>query len=163
MGNRANLMLLLCTYRLARYSEAGFATPAMVGNLSQSSATIGRAVGHSKSRRLFGLLDGAERRGGIIVLPPRSTFSQTHATPTTSRKARPAPLVEQSLSLSNPAYLTTARSPHTTSAEPLVILCEPCGRRGCYSVTKLVEWDGDAPPRCRSDRGGMEAPAEPHA
>jgi hypothetical protein len=33
----------------------------------------GRAFGHLKSRRLFGLLGGAERRTAIVVLPPRST------------------------------------------------------------------------------------------
>ena len=89
IGNRANRRLLRCTYGSARYSEAGFETPAVVGNLSQSNATTGRAVGHPKSRWLFSLLGGAERRAGIIVLPPRSTFCQTHSAATPSQ-ARPA-------------------------------------------------------------------------
>ena len=80
-----------------RYSETGFETPAVVGNLSQSSATAGGAVGHSKSGRLFSLLGGVERRAGIIVLPPRSTFRQTHSTATTPRWARPAQLVDSVL------------------------------------------------------------------
>ena len=32
-----------------RYSEAGFETPAVVGNLSQSNATTGRVFGDTKS------------------------------------------------------------------------------------------------------------------
>ena len=54
----------------------------------------GRAFGHTKSRWLFSLLGGAERRAGIIVLPPRSTFRQTHSTATTPRRARPTHLVD---------------------------------------------------------------------
>jgi hypothetical protein len=57
----------------------------VVGHLSQSNAT-GRAFGHTKSRRLFSLLGGAERRAGIVVLPPRSTFPQTHSPRTPSRR-----------------------------------------------------------------------------
>ena len=57
----------------ARYLEARFETIAVVGHLSQSNWP-GRAFGHTKSRRLFSLLGGAERRAGIVVLPPRSTF-----------------------------------------------------------------------------------------
>ena len=93
IGNRANRRLLRCTSSSVRYSEAGFETPAVVGHLSQSNAT-GRAFGDTKSRRLFSLLGGAERRAGIIVLPPRSTFRQTHSAPTTSRRARPTQLVD---------------------------------------------------------------------
>ena len=78
IGNRANRRLLRCTYGSVRYSEAGFETPAVVGNLSQSNATTGRVSGHTKSRWLFSLLGGAERRAGIIVLPPRSTFLRAH-------------------------------------------------------------------------------------
>jgi len=97
-----------------RYSEAGFETPAVVGNLSQSSATTGRAVGHTKSRRLYSLLGGAERRAGIIVLPPRSTFRQAHSTPTTSRRGRATQLVDWSYG-TRPRCLATARSPCPTS------------------------------------------------
>ena len=71
-----------------RYSEAGFETPAVVGNLSQSNATTGRVFGDTKSRWLFSLLGGSERRAGIIVLPPRSTFRRAHSKPATSRRAR---------------------------------------------------------------------------
>ena len=46
----------------------------MVGYLSQSDASTGRVLSHTKSGRLFSLLGGAERREKIIVLPPRSTF-----------------------------------------------------------------------------------------
>jgi hypothetical protein len=49
------------------------------------SAT-GRAFGHTKSRRLFSLLGGVERQAGIVVLPPRSTFSPTHSPRTPSRR-----------------------------------------------------------------------------
>ena len=83
MANRANRWLLQRTYS-ARYLEARFETTAVVGHLSQSNAT-GRAFGHTKSRRLFSLLGGAERRAGIVVLPPRSTFPPTHS-PDTSRR-----------------------------------------------------------------------------
>jgi hypothetical protein len=68
-------------------------TPAVVGNLPQSSARTERAVGHTKSGRLLSLFGGVERRAGIIVLPPRSTVRQTHAAPTTSRRASPTQLV----------------------------------------------------------------------
>ena len=59
----------------ARYLEARFETIAVVGHLSQSDGT-GRAFGHTKSRWLFSLLGSAERRAGIVVLPPRSTLPQ---------------------------------------------------------------------------------------
>ena len=95
IGNRANQRLLRCTYGSVRYSEAGFETPAVVGNLSQSNATTGRVFGHTKSRWLFSLLGGAERRAGIIVLPPRSTFRRAHFTPTTSRRVRPIQFVDR--------------------------------------------------------------------
>jgi hypothetical protein len=72
MANRANRRLLQRTHS-ARYLEARFETIAVVGHLSQSNWT-GRAFGHTKSRRLFSLLGGDERRAGIVVLPPRSTF-----------------------------------------------------------------------------------------
>jgi hypothetical protein len=71
----------------ARYLEAGFETPAMVGNLSQSSARTGRAFGHTKSRRLFSPLGGAERRAGIFVLP-RSSLPQTHSPAGTVTQAK---------------------------------------------------------------------------
>jgi hypothetical protein len=74
MANRANRRLLQRTYS-ARYLEVRFETIAVVGYLSQSNGT-GRAFGHTKSRRLFSLLGGAERGGGIIVLSPRSTLPQ---------------------------------------------------------------------------------------
>ena len=77
MANRANRRLLQRTYS-ARYLEVRFETIAVVGYLSQSNGT-GRAFGHTKSRRLFSLLGGAERRAGILVLPPRSTFPQRHS------------------------------------------------------------------------------------
>ena len=66
--------LIQCTCGSVRCLEAGFETPAVVGNLSQSSATTGRVFGNTKSRRLVSPLGVAERRAGIIVLPPRSTF-----------------------------------------------------------------------------------------
>jgi hypothetical protein len=78
IGNCANRTILKCTYGSVRYLEAGFETPAVVGNLSQSSATTGRVFGNTKSRRLVSLLGVAERRAGIIVLPPRSTFRRRH-------------------------------------------------------------------------------------
>jgi hypothetical protein len=74
MANRANRWLLKRTYS-ASYWRPDFETTAVVGHLSQSNAT-GRAFGHTKSRRLFSLLGGAERRAGIVVLPPPSTFPQ---------------------------------------------------------------------------------------
>jgi hypothetical protein len=84
MANRANRWLLQRTYS-ARYLEPDFETTAVVGHLSQCNAT-GRAFGHTKSRRLFSLLGGVERRAGIVVLPPRSTFSPTHSPRTPSRR-----------------------------------------------------------------------------
>src|SRR6202042_3729938 len=84
MANRANRRLLQRTHS-ARYLEARFETIAVVGHLSQSNWT-GRAFGHTKSRRLFSLLGGAERRAGIVVLPPRSTFPPTHSPRTPSRR-----------------------------------------------------------------------------
>jgi hypothetical protein len=63
-----------------------FETTALVGHLSQSNAT-GRAFGHTKSRRLFSLLGGAERRAGIVVLPPRSTFPPTPPGPRHAARA----------------------------------------------------------------------------
>jgi hypothetical protein len=92
IGDRANRRLLRCTCSSVTYLEAGFETPAVVGNLSQSNATTGRVFGDTKSRWLFSLLGSSERRAGIIVLPPRSTFRRAHSTPTTSRWARPTQL-----------------------------------------------------------------------
>ena len=125
-----------------RYSEAGFETPAVVGNLSQSNAT-GGAVGHTKSRWLFSLLGGAERPAGIIVLSPRSTFRQTRSAPTMSRRAGPAQLVDTGLwnsaSLPRDGALTLS-----SVLGPLAIVCEPCGGRGHDSVTRQVEKRADA-------------------
>jgi hypothetical protein len=90
IGNRANRRL----GAPLRYSEAGFGTPAVVGNLSQASATTGRVFGNTKSRWLSSLLGRAERRAGIVVLSPRSAFRRGHSTATTPRWARPAQLVD---------------------------------------------------------------------
>jgi hypothetical protein len=99
IGNRANRRL----GAPLRYSEAGFGTPAVVGNLSQASATTGRVFGNTKSRWLSSLLGRAERRAGIVVLSPRSAFRRGHSTATTPRWARPAQLVD---SVWNSASLT---------------------------------------------------------
>ena len=83
MANRANRRLLQRTYS-ARYLEVRFETIAVVGYLSQSNGT-GRAFGHTKSRRLFSLLGGAERRAGIVVIPPHSTLPQVETSESEGR------------------------------------------------------------------------------
>ena len=84
MANRANRRLLQPTL-FSEILGGPIETTAVVGHLSQSNAT-GRAFGHTKSRRLFSLVGGAERRAGIVVLPPRSTLPQTHSPRTPSRR-----------------------------------------------------------------------------
>jgi hypothetical protein len=113
IGNRANRTILQRTHCSVRYLEAGFETPAVVGNLPQSSATTGRAFGHTKSRRVLSVLGGVERRAGIVVLSPRSAFRQGHSTATTPRWARPAQLVDSvwnSASLTRDCALPVRRS-----------------------------------------------------
>src|SRR5207344_951550 len=65
IANRANRRLLQCTYSSVRYSEAGFETPAVVGNLPQSNARTWRFFGDTKSRWLFSFLGSSEGRAGI--------------------------------------------------------------------------------------------------
>ena len=60
-----------------KYLEAEFETLAVVGNLSQSSATTGRVFGNTKSRRLVSPLGVAERREGLLP-SSRSTFRRRH-------------------------------------------------------------------------------------
>ena len=130
IGNRANQRLLRCTYGSVRYSEAGFETPAVVGNLSQSNATTGRVSGDTKSRWLFSPLGGSERRARIIVLPPRSTFLRAHVKPTTSRRVRLIQFVDREFM---GLALASRRRAH------FVRRSRAAGGRGRYGVIKLVE------------------------
>jgi hypothetical protein len=103
----------------ARYLEVRFETIAVVGHLSQSKWT-GRAFGHPKSRRLFSLLGGAERRAGIVVLPPRSTFPQFEKSKSEGRlklqDAHPKDSVSRFRNLGLPAELVDTRG--TLSEQP---------------------------------------------
>ena len=142
IGNRANQRLLQCTYSSVRYSEAGFETSAVVGNLSQSNATTGRVFGDTKSRWLFSLLGGSERRAGIIVLPPRSTFRRAHSTPTTSRRARHTQFVDSGLW--NSASLPRDRALTLSDVRDRLASLRAMRRTWALWRDRLVEQHGDA-------------------